>query len=292
MKEFQSLRAELNEGVTDLAEHIAIANSSMPPNILILRRKTVRQFPNNTMVALYYNDKLGQYFSIPYGGDAPGVVTPVALKETMDIGTQAFHTAMQEKEIQRLIDKPARSEAEQKEHEHKKDLKNFRQRQLRAPGKSGKSLKEDARGFDGVIGEDGRSLDIDGHNRAQWMDKFEKHVVAAKPEHAGKIDWHTASYLHSAGHKPQDAATLYHTRRRDLKESVIDQLKHIKDFHAMSHITHADKTRTHVDPTTASVLLKVHDALHPDNREKFAAHLEHSKPKFHKMLDFAWKQVK
>src|ERR1700675_1998441 len=81
MKEFQALRTELNKNVEDLAEHIAIANSSMPPNILILRRKTVRQFPNNTMVALYYNDKLGQYFSIPYGGDAPGVVTPVALKE-------------------------------------------------------------------------------------------------------------------------------------------------------------------------------------------------------------------
>lgn len=55
--------------------------SAMPPNILILRRKTVRQFPNHTMVALYYNDKLDQYFSIPYGGDIETLNTGMGLKE-------------------------------------------------------------------------------------------------------------------------------------------------------------------------------------------------------------------
>jgi len=71
LKEFTELRAEL------IDENVSVAHTTMPPNILILRRKTVRQFPNNTMVALYFNDKLNQYFSIPYGSGVESVVSPV-----------------------------------------------------------------------------------------------------------------------------------------------------------------------------------------------------------------------
>jgi len=38
-----------------------------PPFILVLRRKSIRGFPNNTRVALYFNKQLNKYFSIPYG---------------------------------------------------------------------------------------------------------------------------------------------------------------------------------------------------------------------------------
>lgn len=90
LKEFADFRAELNEEVEEVEENF-IPHYSMPPNILILRRKTVRQFPNNVMVALYYNDKLGQYFSIPYGGEASGgksVITPVSLKESEELWSE------------------------------------------------------------------------------------------------------------------------------------------------------------------------------------------------------------
>jgi hypothetical protein len=36
-------------------------------------------YPNNTKIALYYNQKLDKYFSIPYGG---GVDAPVQAEET------------------------------------------------------------------------------------------------------------------------------------------------------------------------------------------------------------------
>jgi hypothetical protein len=163
MKEFTEFRTELNEGIEDLVEHV-----TMPPNILVLRRRTVRQFPDGVMVALYYNDKLGLQFSIPYGGHEESVVTPVALKE----------------------EELTESSEEAAEH------------------------------------------------------------------------------------------------------GVIQRLRNIKDFHAINHITHADKTKTHVDPTTAHALLTVHDALHPDNQKKFADHLGHSAIKFNRMVDFAWKSVK
>ena len=38
-----------------------------PPFTLLLKRKAIRLYPNKTKIALYYNDKIGKYFSIPYG---------------------------------------------------------------------------------------------------------------------------------------------------------------------------------------------------------------------------------
>lgn len=39
---------------------------SDPPFTLLLKRKAIRQYPDDTKIALYYNDKLKKYFSIPY----------------------------------------------------------------------------------------------------------------------------------------------------------------------------------------------------------------------------------
>ena len=50
-----------------------------PPFVLVLKRKSIRLYPNNTKIALYYNQKLDKYFSIPYGG---GVDAPVQAEET------------------------------------------------------------------------------------------------------------------------------------------------------------------------------------------------------------------
>lgn len=37
-----------------------------PPAVLIMRRKWIRQYPNNQRVALYYVDKIDKYVTIPY----------------------------------------------------------------------------------------------------------------------------------------------------------------------------------------------------------------------------------
>lgn len=37
-----------------------------PPNILLMKRMSVRQFPNGQRVALYYVDKINKYVTIPY----------------------------------------------------------------------------------------------------------------------------------------------------------------------------------------------------------------------------------
>lgn len=38
-----------------------------PPPVLLLKRKAIRLYDNDAKVALYYNDKLDKYFSIPFG---------------------------------------------------------------------------------------------------------------------------------------------------------------------------------------------------------------------------------
>jgi hypothetical protein len=37
-----------------------------PPAVLIMKRKSVRMFPNGQRVALYYVDKINKYVTVPY----------------------------------------------------------------------------------------------------------------------------------------------------------------------------------------------------------------------------------
>ena len=37
-----------------------------PPSVLLMKRKSVRQFPDGQRVALYYVEKLDKYVTVPY----------------------------------------------------------------------------------------------------------------------------------------------------------------------------------------------------------------------------------
>ena len=52
-----------------------------PPAVLVLKRKAIRMFSNDTRIALYYNDRLGKYFSIPYSTDKE-IDAPIQAEET------------------------------------------------------------------------------------------------------------------------------------------------------------------------------------------------------------------
>ena len=58
-----------------------------PPALLVMRRKSIRNFPNNERVALYFIDKLKKYISIPYTGSrwsSPGSIATPA-NESLDL---------------------------------------------------------------------------------------------------------------------------------------------------------------------------------------------------------------
>jgi RPA family protein len=66
----------------DVKEETAIAAETLdealdempkdPPVVLVLKRKAIRLYPDKTRIALYYNDKLNKYFSVPYMSDDNG----------------------------------------------------------------------------------------------------------------------------------------------------------------------------------------------------------------------------
>jgi hypothetical protein len=52
-----------------------------PPFVLMLKRKAIRLYPNNTRIALYYNQKLNKYFSVPYGNK---IDSPIQSEEVIE----------------------------------------------------------------------------------------------------------------------------------------------------------------------------------------------------------------
>lgn len=67
---FQQSRKAVREEV----DAIQIDESSEPvkgdpPFTLLLKRKSIRQFSNDTFIALYYSDKLKKHFTIPFSKD-------------------------------------------------------------------------------------------------------------------------------------------------------------------------------------------------------------------------------
>ena len=77
----QAVREEVEQEETQSIElsEVTLDLNNDPPFVLVLKRKSIRLYPNNTKIALYYNQKLDKYFSIPYGG---GVDAPVQAEET------------------------------------------------------------------------------------------------------------------------------------------------------------------------------------------------------------------
>jgi hypothetical protein len=72
-EEFDAIEAE------DLSEQKNSGSVQDPPYVLMLKRKAIRLYPNKTKVALYYNQRLNRYFSVPYG---PNVSGPLQAEET------------------------------------------------------------------------------------------------------------------------------------------------------------------------------------------------------------------
>jgi len=52
-----------------------------PPVALILKRKSIRLFPDGARVALYFNDKLNRFFTVPYG---PLITGPFTITSSTD----------------------------------------------------------------------------------------------------------------------------------------------------------------------------------------------------------------
>jgi hypothetical protein len=53
-----------------------------PPFVLVLKRKALRMYPNGMKIALYHNEKLNKYFSIPYSNER-NIDAPIQAESVM-----------------------------------------------------------------------------------------------------------------------------------------------------------------------------------------------------------------
>jgi len=57
---------DLFEEAVELPETQNHEHQADPPNVLVMRRVSVRQYPLGNKVALYYIEALNQYVTVPY----------------------------------------------------------------------------------------------------------------------------------------------------------------------------------------------------------------------------------
>lgn len=316
MKNFHKLRQNLTE--SELVQESGVA---LPPNILILRRQTVRQFAGHTLVALYYNDKLDQYFSVPFGGEESSIITPSVMKEeeqldelnTSTLGTYVSKSATQLRDgsapfkrykgVARATHKLflRTGNPDPKKAQAAKDAINMDEETLLEVNLSDKD-HEVIKAFMNKKPHSSKKLSTDGKKLdGNWMGGSGIAHHSEHGLHLNELGSKSAQQVHRAikKHNSFDSHSdvphyknIIHEEVEVIEEDVIEHLRSIKEFHTRKAIKHGDGKQTTVDPTTAHALLTVHDALSDENKKKFAEHLGKSKHHFNKMLDFTWKSVK
>jgi hypothetical protein len=96
---------EKEEVEVDALELIEEQMKGDPPFVLVLKRKAFRLYPNKMKIALYYNDKLKKYFSVPYSTekdvDAPIQAEQVEITEGKEV-MDHIHDIVKEKQARKV----------------------------------------------------------------------------------------------------------------------------------------------------------------------------------------------
>jgi hypothetical protein len=67
-----SKKDSVEDEQNDIKENFEVIEEQFrgdPPTVLLLKRKAIRMYPNGTRIALYFNERLNKYFSVPYSDD-------------------------------------------------------------------------------------------------------------------------------------------------------------------------------------------------------------------------------
>jgi hypothetical protein len=67
---------------------------SDPPFVLVLKRRSIRMYPDGMKIALYYNDKLGKFFSVPYS-IGKNVDAPIQVESFVEQNSHVMESVLQ-----------------------------------------------------------------------------------------------------------------------------------------------------------------------------------------------------
>jgi hypothetical protein len=98
-------KVEKEEVEVDALELTEEVMKKDPPFVLVLKRKALRLYPNGMKIALYHNDKLNKYFSVPYSTekdvDAPIQSEQVEITEGKEV-MDHIHDIVKEKQARKV----------------------------------------------------------------------------------------------------------------------------------------------------------------------------------------------
>jgi hypothetical protein len=90
-RKYKAHKITVGDTKDQITEEPLRLNLKEPPFVLVLKREAIRNYPDGTKVALYYNRLLDKHFSIPYG---PNVDSPLQAESTeMSIMESLKHIA-------------------------------------------------------------------------------------------------------------------------------------------------------------------------------------------------------
>ena len=183
-------RRAVRENVEVTEEPVILQEDKDPPLVLVIKRKAIRLYPDGTRIALYYNEKLKKYFSVPYqygsGMDAPIQSEEVELEEASNDPWKDKHFGptkiIKQKYHVKTDTKSYNVKADNEDHAHKLVTKH-------APGSKIVSIEHKGRMMEETIEE----AVMDTLHKIV-NDKSAKSVKFASG-HTRKVDHFTASAL-------------------------------------------------------------------------------------------------
>lgn len=81
---YQKTRQAVREEIEITEEPVILQEDKDPPLVLVIKRKAIRMYPDGTRIALYFNERLNKYFSVPYQY-GPGMDAPIQSEEIQQI---------------------------------------------------------------------------------------------------------------------------------------------------------------------------------------------------------------
>lgn len=294
MKTLREIRELASSSPSEEAEYIEESNVSSISNIpfvIVLKRKAIRIYPNGQKVALYHNEKLDKFVTIPFS----------------DIGVSEEVEQLDELSYNTLRSYMKKAEKDYKTGPVKKmpkRLKGILTAQNKAMDKQ-KSLKKEETNLQEVSKDLLKRYSSKASEKADNLEKARDHIGSRARYYSMKKDTKHA----------QHAVDDYNTTDQKLKKrlkgiSLADRKsdpnkyeKYPKQFKAKIHatenfdalseiqgktrLTFSDEKTMSITEETAKAILALHNKLTEENQEKLVSMVNGTKEQFQTIAEFA-----
>ena len=264
----------MEEEIEVTEEPVILQEDKDPPLVLVIKRKAIRMYPDGTRIALYYNERLKKYFSVPYqygsGMDAP--IQSEEVVSEMNIGKKK-----PKPDTHHIVDKEGKTLSLASYLDKASAVKDLEKH----PGGKVVTL-----GPKGKVKEEVEQIDEIGDPAEMYRKATE--AAKAKLQTMRALD-RTREY-----EKKRLETSKLKTQKEEVEitEAVMDQLHKIVNNKQAQSVKFASGHTRKVDHFTASAITQVHKVLNDDNKKKFADMVHKSPTHLQKAADFAFKQAK